>query len=73
MLQRPRTQRLVEEQLPKASQEDQSSRRMLRKLRGSSAEAPRKGGSVFAGKWPGSMGSPMEPKPTQAAAKLYLT
>ena len=37
------------------------------------AEAPRKGGPVFAGKWPRSMGSPMEPKPTQAAAKHYLT
>ena len=60
------TQRLLEEQLPTASQG-----LISRKLCGSFAEAPRKGGRVFAGKWPRSMGSPMEPKPTQAAAKHY--
>ena len=36
------------------------------------AEAPRTGGPVFAGKCPRSTGSPMEPKPTLAAAKHYL-
>ena len=64
---------ILEELLPTVSQEDQNSRRISRKVCGSSAEAPRKGGPVFPGKWPHSMGSPMEPKPTQAAAKLYLT
>ena len=55
------TQRLLEEQLPTASQEDQNSRRILRKVCGRFAEAPRKGGPVF------------EPKPTPAVAKHYLT
>ena len=47
----------------------------LRKVRGRFAEAPRKGGSVFAGKCTCSTGSPMEPKPTQAAANhvAFLT
>ena len=46
-----------------------SSRKVCRRF----AEAPRKGGPVFAGKCPRSMGSPMEPKPTQAASKHYLS
>ena len=66
-------QRLLEEQLPTASQEDRNSRRISRKVCGSFAEAPRKGCLVFAGNWPRGMGSPMEPKPTQSAAKHYLT
>ena len=56
-----------------SSQEGQNSRRTSRKVCRSFAEAPRKGGPVFAGKRPSSMGSPMEPKPTQAAAEHYLT
>ena len=63
----------LEEQMPTTSQEGQNSRRISRKVCGSFAEAPRKGGPVFAGKWPRSMGSPMEPKPIQAAEEHYLT
>ena len=65
------TQRLLEEQLPTASQEAQNSWRISWKGCGRFAEAPRKGGPVFAGKCPRSTGDSMEPNPTQAAAKDY--
>ena len=55
------TQRLLEEQLPAAGQEDQNSRRSLRKLCGKFAQDPPNGGPVFAGKCPRSMGAQWSP------------
>ena len=64
VLLRARITTVLEEQLLTACQ-DQNIRRSLQKVRAGFAEAPRKGGPMFVG----SAGSPMEPKPAQAAAK----